>query len=398
MNEKDLLKKIKHEADRQMPNLQSFVKTNFGKSSSFHFFRLIPAATLLTSIFIFSIIISNANPIQTSSDSSSTSLPTSSEVVLPPLRLNSDKEAISISSVTSATLLNNLTFNEPLPAIQPMLSITKNDREKINFDDTMMVLKPYLSLFEQFLGTASTPEVITQDSDNPNFDYLDTFSVYDIELALITYDLYFNITSSEVIGEETYYVFVGELVVDGKAPYLVEGSRTLVGSETKILFKATIDAFNFIETEYTFNDIETLIIIRKMINGTSSLSAFKLEIKTDETIVELLFFENNDITRTRDSFKFEYEIEEGETILEIIFNMTGVNGRIRGKIEVYVVPVLNQNLEVIGFQYQAIQFNEDGEIEEGEWQDDRHSPNDDRHDDEDEEEEIDENEYEEDED
>jgi hypothetical protein len=53
---------------------------------------------------------------------------------------------------------------------------------------------------------------------------------------------------------------------------------------------------------------------------------------------------------------------------------------------VYVVPVLNQNLEVIGFQYQAIQFNEDGEIEEGEWQDDRHSPKDDRHDDEDEDE------------
>ena len=398
MNEKDLLKKIKHEADRQMPNLQSFVKTNFGKSSSFNLYRLIPAATLVMSIFIFSIIISNANPIQTSSDSSSTSLPTSSEVVLPPLRLNTDKEAISISSVTSATLLNNLTFNEPLPAIQPMLRFPMNDREKINFDDTMVLLKPYLSLFEQFLGTASTPEVITEESDNSNFDYLDTFSVFDIELALITYDLYFNITSSEVIGEETYYAFVGELIVDGKAPYLVEGSKALDGLETKVLFRATIDAFNYIETEYTFNDIETLIIIRKMIDGTESLSAFKLEIETDETIVELLFFENNDMTRTRDSFKFEYELEDGETILEIIFNMTGVNGRIRGKIEVYVVPVLNQNLEVIGFQYQAIQFNEDGEMEEGEWQDDRHSPKDDRHDDEDEDEEIDENDDEEDED
>lgn len=63
-----------------------------------------------------------------------------------------------------------------------------------------------------------------------------------------------------------------------------------------------------------------------------------------------------------------------------------------------MVTVLNQNLEVIGFQYQAIQFNEDGEMEEGEWQDDRHSPNDDRHDDEDEDEEMDENEYEGDED
>ncbi len=395
MKEKDLLKNIKREAERNMPNLQSFVKTNFAKNNRFNFFKFIPAATILTGIFIFSIIISNANPIQTSSgdinSTPSSSLPTSSEVVLPPLRLNSDKEAISISSVTSATLLSNLMFNEPLPAIYPTLSKPKNDREKINFDDTMMLLKPYLSVFEQFLGSATTPTVTSQNSDNPDFDYLDTFSVYDIELEIISYDLYFNITDSEIIGEETYYDFVGELIVGGDRTYLVEGSKTLVGLQTIVQFKATIDAFNYIETEYTFEDMQTLIMIKKMINGNQSVSAFKLEIESDETVVELLIFDDNDTNRTRDSFKFEYEIEDGETILEIKFNMTGTNGRIRGKIQVSVVPILNQNNDIIGYQYQAIQFNEDGEIEDGEWQDDRHGPNDD-HDEEDaEDDEADEN-------
>ncbi len=388
MKEKDLLKNIKREAERKMPNLQSFVKTNFANPNGFNFFKWIPAATILTGIFIFSIIISNASPIQTSSgdinSTPSSSLPPSSEVVLPPLRLNSDKEAISISSVTSATLLSNMMFNEPLPAIYPTLSKPKNDREKINFDDTMMLLKPYLSVFEQLLGSASTPIVTSKNSDNPNFDYLDTFNVYDIELELISYDLYFNITDSEIIGEETYYDFVGELIVGGDRTYLVEGSKTLVGLETSIHFKATIDAFNSIETEYTFEDLQTLIVIRKMINGLQSVSAFKLELDSDETVVELLIFDDNDTTRTRDSFKFEYEIEDGETILEIRFNMTGTNGRIRGKIQVSVVPILNQNNDIIGFQYQAIQFNEDGEIEDGEWQDDRHGPND-NHDEEDDE-------------
>ncbi|MEY3609672.1 MAG: hypothetical protein RLZZ264_193, partial [Bacillota bacterium] len=101
---------------------------------------------------------------------------------------------------------------------------------------------------------------------------------------------------------------------------------------------------------------------------------FKLEIEEGETVVELKFFENNDTTRTRDTFKFEYEIEDGETILEIKFDIQGVDGRIKGKISVYVIPVLNAQNEIIGYRYQAIQFNEDGEREEGEWEDDRHGP------------------------
>ena len=400
MNEKDVLKKIKQEAEGKMPNLRPFILENFPKQSSFSFFKLLPIATVITGMFIFAIVIQNTNPIAPSSDStltsitstqtSETSLPVSSEVVLPPLRLNNEKEAISISSITSATLLTNLSTNNPQPLLNALLQAKlkpSRERETINFEETMTLLNPYLTVFEQFLGTNEAPVIVSQESDDVNFEFLDTFVVYDIEGLAVPYALYYNVESSEVIEEETYYVFSGDLVIDNNIRYGVTGSKTQEDDETKIVFRANLDEINYIETEYKFEEDETKIQVKKMVNGELTISEFKLEIEDDETVVELSFFENNDTNRTKDTFKFEYEVEDGETILEIKFDMQGVNGRIKGKISVYVIPVLNDQNEIIGYRYQAIQFNEDGDREEGEWEDDRHGPRGDRHDDEDEDEE-----------
>ncbi len=393
MNEKDVLKKIKREAEGQMPNLRPFILKNFPKSQPFLFFRLLPVATVLTSIFIFAIVIQNANPItpsssspltsDTTSQTSQPSIPDSSQTVLPPLRLNNEKEAISISSITSATLLTNLTFNDAQPLLKPNLEVKfkpSRERETINFEETMSLLNPYLTVFEQFLGTNEAPVIVSQISDDVQYEFLDTFVVYDIEGIAIPYSLYYNVESSEVIEEETYYSFRGDLVIDNNIRYLVTGSKTQENDETKIIFRANLDETNYIETEYTFEENETKIKVKKMVNNVLTISEFKLEIEDDETVVELNFFENNDVSRTRDTFKFEYEIEDGETILEIKFDMQGVDGRIKGKISVYVIPVLNAQNEIIGYRYQAIQFNEDGEREEGEWEDDRHGPRGDHHD------------------
>ncbi len=254
------------------------------------------------------------------------------------------------------------------------------ERETINFEQTMTLLNPYLTVFEQFLGTNEAPVIVSQTSDDVQFEFLDTFVVYDIEGLAIPYALYYNVESSEVIEEETYYSFRGDLVIDNNIRYLVTGSKTQEDDETKIIFRANLDEINYIETEYKFEENETKIKVKKMVNNVLTISEFKLEIEDDETVVELKFFENNDISRTRDTFKFEYEIEDGETILEIKFDMQGVDGRIKGKISVYVIPVLNAQNEIIGYRYQAIQFNEDGEREEGEWEDDRHGPRGDHHD------------------
>ncbi len=409
MNEKDLLKKIKQEADGQMPNLRPFMLNNFPKHETFSFFRLLPIATVITSIFIVAMIIQNANPIAPSSDSiltsitssqtSETSLPISSQVVLPPLRLNNEKEAISISSITSATLLTNLTINNSQPLLNPSLQIKlkpSREKETINFEETMTLLNPYLTVFEQFLGTNEAPVIVSQTSDDVNFEFLDTFVVYDIEGLAVPYALYYNVESSEVIEEETYYAFTGALVIDNNIRYDVTGSKTQEEDETKIVFRANLDETNYIETEYKFEEDETKIKVIKMVNGELTISEFKLEIEDDETVVELSFFENNDTNRTKDKFKFEYEMEDGETILEIKFDMQGSSGRIKGKIAVYVIPVLNDQNDIIGYRYQAVQFNEDGEREDGEWEDDRHGPRGDRHDDEDDNEEDDESEDDED--
>jgi hypothetical protein len=387
MNEKDVLKKIKQEAEDKMPNLRPFILENFPKQSSFSFLKLLPVATVITGIFIFAIVIQNTNPIApssestltsiTSSQTSETSLPVSSQVVLPPLRLNNDKEAISISSITSATLLTNLSINNPQLLLNPLLQAKlkpSRERETINFEQTMSLLNPYLTVFEQFLGTNQAPVIVSQVSDNINFEFLDTFVVYDIEGLAVPYALYYNVESSEVIEDETYYVFNGDLVIDNNIRYVVTGSKTQEAGENKIILRANLDEFNYIETEYTFEETETKIKVKKMVDDIITISEFKLEIEEGETVVELKFFENNDTTRTRDTFKFEYEIEDGETILEIKFDIQGVDGRIKGKISVYVIPVLNAQNEIIGYRYQAIQFNEDGEREEGEWEDDRHGP------------------------
>lgn len=387
MNEKELLKKIKHEANNQMPNLRPFMMKNFPKNQPFSFFKLLPLASILTGVFILAILIQNTNPITTSYDSlgssnttsqtSESSLPVSSQVVLPPLRLNNEKEAISISSITSATLLTNLTLSNTQPLSNPSLKLKvgpQRERETINFEETMTLLNPYLTVFEQFLGTNQAPVINAQVSDDIRFESLDTFVVYDIEGLAVPYALYYNIESSEIIEEETFYEFSGELVIDNNIRYTVLGSKVQESDETKIKFRASLDASNYIETEYQFEDDETKIIVKKLVNDILTISEFKLEIEDDETVVELKFFENNDTNRTKDTFKFEYEVEDGETILDIKFDMQGTTGRIKGKISVYVIPVLNDLNEVIGYRYQAIQFNEDGEREDGEWEDERHGP------------------------
>ncbi|MFZ9781991.1 MAG: hypothetical protein ACO3C8_02045, partial [Bacilli bacterium] len=220
--------------------------------------------------------------------------------------------------------------------------------------------------------------------------------VYDIEGEPLVYALYYNVDSSEVIDDETYFSLSGELVINETTTYAVIGIKTIEDDETKVVFKAVLDELNYIETEYKLEEDETKITIKKVIDNQLTISSFKIEIEDDETKIELKFYEANDVNQTRDNFKFSYETEEGETILDIQYDMQGTTGRIKGKISVYVIPVLNDQNVVIGYQYQAIQYNEDGEREDGEWEDDRHRPDKDRDDEEDDDENDDDHEDDED--
>ncbi|MFZ9782035.1 MAG: hypothetical protein ACO3C8_02300, partial [Bacilli bacterium] len=206
MNEKDILKSIKKEADGQMPNLSSFIAQQIPHRSKRWFWQWLPVASLVTSVVVIALLVGESQPPIQPSDStpssitsevtsssqpsstptSTTSIPNSSQVVNQPLRLNDENKAITTTTITSVTLLSGLTSLPTGPAArffpkEASLNHGNNGREKIDFDATMTLLKPYLPVAEQFLSTSETPTITTLPSTNPAFANLDSFTVYDIE-------------------------------------------------------------------------------------------------------------------------------------------------------------------------------------------------------------------------
>jgi hypothetical protein len=213
--------------------------------------------------------------------------------------------------------------------------------------------------------------------------------MYDINGVAIPYQLYFNLTIIDTIETEDFYTLEGQLIIANQAPLSVTGSKTIENEETTIRFRTELDNDNYIATRYQMEENETKISVTQSVAGQLNVSLFKLEVDGDETVVALMFLEDNNESRIRDRFRFEYELEDDERILEIKFDVTQNGQRIKGKITVVVVAVLDDFGNIIGYVYQASQFNEDGE-KEGEWQDHRDRPHDETDHDDDEEDDEDE--------
>jgi hypothetical protein len=383
VKEKDILKKLKAEATRLEPNLSVFLQSKFPKKKPAFGWSFIPLATMVTSVVIIAIMINAATPITPSSsisEGSHTSVTTStsiensnSMISLPPLKLNSDQEAISIASITTATLFNQTNWNQfnSSPAVRPIQ--LRGNRPQLNFTDTMALLKPYLGLFEQLTGVSAAPIVLEAPSDRVEFTTMHTFDTLDIQGQRIAYKLYFNLTEVETIEEETYYSLNGELTVNNGNPLLVIGSKTIEEDKITIRFRASFDTANFISTRYQVDGDETKIFIQQSLDGVLSSSSFNLEVEDDEVVVDLFFFENNNGNVIRDRFQFEREVKNGQLILEIKYNVRVDGEQIRGKITVIIIELFDEFDNLTGYAYQAFQYNEDGE-KEGEWQDDRKQP------------------------
>ena len=402
--EKSLLKRLKKEASALEPNLRSFIQKQFSPRPKPNWGKIFSLGTFFASVMVLVLLIGQSVPLPsssigenssgviTSSIPTSSTTPTSSSIELPPLRLQSDQAAISISSVTSATLFLQTDWATPMnaPAIGLESALTRNGPQ-LNFDETMTLLKPYLALFEQIIGQGSVPLVEETISDLPEYEFLSSFVMYDINGVAIPYQLYFNLTIIDTIETEDFYTLEGQLIIANQAPLSVTGSKTIENEETTIRFRTELDNDNYIATRYQMEENETKISVTQSVAGQLNVSLFKLEVDGDETVVALMFLEDNNESRIRDRFRFEYELEDDERILEIKFDVTQNGQRIKGKITVVVVAVLDDFGNIIGFVYQASQFNEDGE-KEGEWQDHRDRPHDETDHDDDEEDDEDEDE------
>jgi hypothetical protein len=178
--EKSLLKRLKKEASALEPNLRSFIQKQFSPRPKPNWGKIFSLGTFFASVMVLVLLIGQSVPLPsssigenssgviTSSIPTSSTTPTSSSIELPPLRLQSDQAAISISSVTSATLFLQTDWATPMnaPAIGLESALTRNGPQ-LNFDETMTLLKPYLALFEQIIGQGSVPLVEETISDLP---------------------------------------------------------------------------------------------------------------------------------------------------------------------------------------------------------------------------------------
>jgi hypothetical protein len=275
-----------------------------------------------------------------------------------------------------------------VPASPIQFSLGNGGRATYSLNETMTLVRPYLGLFEQLLGQTSAPIVTTENLVDQPFDYVDRFVAYDIQGLPIQYELFYDLINVETMNEELYYSLTGELVINQNAPLVVNGSKVLEENETILSFRAETDEQNYLESIYKYEENETKIRIRQMIQGVLQINVFKLEIDDDETEIELLFLEENDENRVRDRFKFEYEMEDDKNVLSILYSVSTDNGQVRGKIKVLVVEIFDQNNQLIGYEYLAYELDEQGNPTH-EWRDDRddHEDEDEDEDDEDDEDE-----------
>jgi hypothetical protein len=365
--DKKILKQIKREAKSIEPNLYAFINQHFPKKKPNGLIKLIPAATFFAGLLIVTILALESTA---GISSSITSEPSSSsiEVELPPLKLNTDQDAIAVSSMTTAALFNQFNFTNPSDDSLQLRNNPAHVFAEVDFQETMIMLKPYLNLFEQFIIQDAPPVVIQAASDRSEYAFLNSFEVADFKGETVQYSLYFNLELIEQIDEEIFYLLTGELTINGGNPILVYGSKSIEEEKITIRFRAEIDQQNYIATRYQFEENETKIVVSRMHRGNLNISMFKLLLEENKTTIELMFLENNDLDRIKDRYRFSYATEAEEIVLSIQYNIAYNNQRLRGRIVVRVIELFDDDGVLIGYGYQALQYNESGEIE-NEWHD-----------------------------
>jgi hypothetical protein len=365
MKIRKLIKTIKTEAKIHQPNLYTFINDRFPKKSSGFLQKPVVWISMTASFLAVSILSSFIfNSITNPSSSTSSVL----SEMLPPLRINSDKEALSITSLTSALFVQSESNSVESFNTQPMLS--QPAHMNISFDETMTHLKPYILIFEQLLSLSSGPMITTDISTYLDFEWVDSFTIVDLLNTPIVYQLHYSVIEETILDEEIYFKLEGVLLINEENPLPFEGEKFIEDGMVKVKTKIIQPNNQWIETIYAYDVNETNIVIKKMGMDGLEFSRFKIEFEDDKTIVELFFFERFSSEVIIDRFRFMlFESDQG-TILRINYMIRLSNGITRGVINVYVVEVYDENDILVGYEYVAYLLNEDGEPMD-EWRDTR---------------------------
>lgn len=300
-----------------------------------------------------------------------------------------DNQILSFSAISTSTLLGE-TAVQPLAQTQSSVSQLSTTQP----DVTIEQIQPYLSMFETLLSSNNGLTVTTDVSDNPLYETMNTFTVYDMLGNPVTYVMYFNQTAlpsdsnsdssstdpattdptttdptstdptstdptstdpqtTDSASNEQSYQIDGILII-GDVQYQFTGKKVIENGEEKVTFKSYTDDNNYVLSQYKTEDNEKKFSIKVVENGvTVNESKIKVEVENSELSIKLQYTQGSNTS----NYSFKYETENGMNVLGIKYEtyIDGVQSSGKITVQVIVDPVTNQT------SYQILVKPDDGQ-------------------------------------
>ena len=228
----------------------------------------------------------------------------------PPAKLlNSNNEIVSFSAISSVSLLSTIGTNE-------LISLTSDFEVVLEHPTVITKVLPYLKSIEQLLLSDSGLNIISGESDMPEYDYYMQFETKNLANISTIYVMHYNLDLVDEDDEDSEYSIVG-ILIRGNKTYNVTGKKEIEDSEEKVEFKAFLDESNYVESLYKIENDEQVFEFM-VIQNNLVVSESKYEIEyddKDEIKVKLSFTEGNN----EGEYEFEYYSEDNVNLIKIQF-------------------------------------------------------------------------------
>ena len=359
MKDKDILNKIRQEANVHEPDLRDFIHRRFSTSTQQPFFSwpTLSIATLFVSLALIILVINptNINPSlsnSTTSETSSTS-ETDSSVVNPPLLL-AERQPFSIAAVSTTSLLPTvLNGNEPATPFMRLNTLNEDD-----FDQVIDQLSDYFPLVEQIITEQGAPVITTYDVtiNDPYFGkfmYRDVIESTDLTGTALTYQMYYNVIAfneSTPISIDNFRIR-GLLIVN-QTMYGLIGSKSTVAEDIVFQFSSflivgfddndlpILDNENFVFSRYVFSEETTRYRIIRFIDGVAVQSTWmNIEVENDQ--IKIILVLETDNTTSIFQFKYDQASDDQESSyagLEVRFRlMRSGEKTLAGRLRLFII-------------------------------------------------------------
>jgi hypothetical protein len=225
------------------------------------------------------------------------------------LSFETNEDIISFQALAAANLMPEA--NQTMSTLE---DVTTEPSTPVVVDQ----VTPYVELVEQLLGSNNGLTVTTLASDNPLYETMMTFETTGLLGEQQSYVIYYNMTLEEEEDDESEFILEGIMIKD-TVEYQLIGEREVEDDEEKVEFKAMLDEYNYVESEYKVESEETELEMVVVENGNVvSETKIKIETEDNETKIELEFLTGVNTG----TYQFKYETEDGQPILKVEFDVT----------------------------------------------------------------------------